>query len=86
MIALSHLWRWWTDTWRAPKRARLLYAAMALAFGTLAFIALMQDDAFVAILAALGALVTITLAVVAPRLSKLSDPPIAEQGDRWKTN
>ena len=86
MIALSHLWRWWTDTWRAPKRARLLYAAMALAFAALAFIALMQSDALVAILAAVGLFVTIALAVIAPRLSKMSDPPLAEQGDPWKTN
>ncbi|MEX2158754.1 MAG: hypothetical protein WEB04_05055 [Dehalococcoidia bacterium] len=86
MFVFSRFWHWWTDTWRAPKRARILYGVMALAFGALALIAAMQEDTFVAVLACVGVAVTIGLAVFATRLSKLTDPPNAEQGDQWKTN
>ena len=30
MSALGHIWRFWTESWRAPGRARRLYAALAV--------------------------------------------------------
>ena len=81
MFLFSRFWHWWTDTWRAPKRARFLYGVMALAFAGVGFIAAMQGDRLVGVLAGLGVVLTIGLAVIAPRLSKLTDPPNAERGD-----
>jgi hypothetical protein len=86
MIALARLWGWWTDTWCEPRRARVLYVAMALAFAALAIAAAVSGDTLVAALAGVAMLVTIALAALAPRLSKLSGSPLAEQGDPWKRN
>jgi len=72
MSGLGALWRWWTDTWRTPGRARLLYGVMALAFGALALVAALRGDALVAVLAAIGTAVTVGLAVIAPRLANLT--------------
>ena len=86
MMALSRFWSWWTDTWRAPRRARLLYGVMAIAFGALAGVALARDDALVAALAGVATLAAVALAAFAPRLAKLTGSPLAEQGDPWETN
>lgn len=81
MSALTRLWRWWTDTWRAPGRARFLYGVMAIAFAALALAGILSSDALVSVLASLGTLVAIVLSVVAPRLSKAASAPRGEQGD-----
>jgi hypothetical protein len=86
MIPLTRLWRWWTDTWRTPARARFLYGVMAVAFAVLTLVAALQGDALVAVLGALGAFVTIMLSVFAPRLAKTTGFPLREQGEPWKTN
>jgi hypothetical protein len=86
MIPLTRLWRWWTDTWRTPGRARFLYGVMAVGFAVLTLVAAMQGDALVLALGALGSFVTILLSVLAPRLSQATSSPLPEQGDRWKTS
>ena len=82
MIPFTRFWRWWTDTWRAPSRARLLYGVMAIAFAVLTLFAAMQADALVIVFAATGTLVSIVLSVIAPRLSKAADSPLGKRGDR----
>lgn len=74
MAGLARLWRWWTESWRAPRRARWLYLAMAGAFGLLALMAALAGDAAVAALAGLATLVTGALAFLAPRLAKWTEP------------
>ncbi len=74
MFALARLWRWWTENWRAPGRARWLYVVMAGGFGSLALLAGLTGDAAVAVLAGLAGVVTVVLAVVAPRFAGLADP------------
>jgi membrane protein implicated in regulation of membrane protease activity len=75
MLGLARFWRWWTDTWRAPRRARWLYVMMAMAFAAIALVAVLADDAPVAAVAGFAALVTVALAAVAPWLSRRTDPP-----------
>jgi hypothetical protein len=64
------LWRFWTDTWRAPGRARALYAVMMAAFAALAGLAIALGDASVATLAAIAAGVSGALALLAKRLAR----------------
>lgn len=75
MSGLARLWRWWTDTWRTPGRARWLYIVMALGFSGLALIATLNGDSAFAALAGLIAVVTVVLAVAAPWLSRWMNPP-----------
>lgn len=75
MFALGALWRWWTESWRSPRRARVVYGAMAFAFGALAVIGGLRGEALVAAVAGALALLTLALAALAPRLSRWSGPP-----------
>lgn len=75
MSGLARFWRWWTDTWRTPRRSRWLYVMMALGFAALALVAVLADDSAIAAAAGAAALVTVVLAVAAPWLSKRTDPP-----------
>jgi succinate-acetate transporter protein len=68
-VILSRLW---ARTWRAPRRARLLYATMTLAFGALAGAGAVSGDVAVATIAGLVALATAALAFLAPRLATLT--------------
>ncbi len=70
MRGFAALWRWWTETWRAPRRARWLYIVMALGFGGLAVVAGVSGDAAVAALAGVASLVTLVLVLLAPQLSR----------------
>jgi hypothetical protein len=73
MNGLAFVWRWWTDTWRAPGRARLLYGAMALAFAALAAVAALQGEAAVAAIAGIATAGTLALAALAPQLRKWTE-------------
>ncbi len=55
--------------WRSATRARLPYIVMASAFCELAVVAAVRGSAGVASVAALVAIVTLGLAIIAPRLS-----------------
>jgi len=70
---MRELWRWWTESWRAPGRARGVYLIMALGFGALAVVGALAADALVASIAGAVAVVTFALAVVAPRLASWTD-------------
>ena len=72
---LSQLLRSLNDAWRSPTRARVLYLTMTLAFAGLAVAAALLADAAVAAVAAVIAIVTLTLALIAPRLARLTGPP-----------
>ncbi len=67
---VRNLWRWWSESWKAPRRARWLYIVMAAGFGGLALVAALSGDAAVAALAGVAAVATVALAVLAPRLSR----------------
>ncbi len=58
-----------TQSWRSATRARLLYIVMASAFCGLAVVAAVKGNAGVALVAAIVAIVTLGLVVIAPRLS-----------------
>ena len=70
MLTIARLWRWWTESWRAPRRARWLYAAIAAAFAVLAGVATLLGDAAVAALASVATALTAALAALAPRLAR----------------
>jgi hypothetical protein len=69
LIGLGRLWSWWNESWRSARRARLQYAAMAIAFAVLAIIAAVLGEPVVAAVAGVVSVVTVGLAVIAPRLS-----------------
>ena len=71
-MIMSHLWRFWTETWRTPGRGRWLYGALALGFAGLAVGGAVSGDGTVIALGAVFALATAALAVFAPRLSALA--------------
>ncbi len=75
MFALAALWRWWAKRGSASggRRVRWLYVAMTLSFSALALVASLTGDAAVAVLAGLAGVVTVVLAVVAPRFAGSSD-------------
>jgi len=75
MFLLSQLLRFLTDAWRSATRARVLYLTMTLAFAGLAIAAALLADTAVAAIAGVIAAVTLTLAVVAPRLARATSPP-----------
>ncbi len=75
MIFLAHIWRWWSESWQAPRRARWLYGAMTLAFGGLALAAALAGEPAVAAVAGVAAAVTAAFAALAPRLARLTSPP-----------
>ncbi|MCH8025610.1 MAG: hypothetical protein IH866_02335 [Chloroflexi bacterium] len=60
MRGLSVFWRWWTESWRSARQARLLYIVMGLGFGLLAVVAL----------AGVAALFTLAMALLAPWLTR----------------
>ncbi len=72
MIFLAHIWRFWTESWRAPGRARWLYGALALGFLGLAVGGGIKGDATVIALGIVFALATAALAVLAPKLPNLT--------------
>ncbi len=78
MIFLAHIWRFWTDSWSSPLRARLLYVAFALGFAGLAIGGSVKGDALVIALGAVLALATAALAVLAPRLAPALRQPGGE--------
>jgi len=67
---LRGLWRFWTESWSAPRRARWLYIAMTAAFGGLAIAGAVMGEAAVAAIAGIVAVATASLAVLAPRLAE----------------
>ncbi len=75
MFALARLWRWWTESWRSARQARLLYIVMGLGFGALAVVAALAGDFAVAALAGVAALFTLALALLAPWLARWMNPP-----------
>ncbi len=75
MFLLTTLWRWWTEGWRSPQRARLTYVVMTIGFAGLAIVAVMLGRGLVAGVASVVAIVTLGLAVVAPRLVRLAERP-----------
>lgn len=70
MLALRAFWRWWTDTWRTPGRARVLYAAMAFGFAGLTAGAIVAGDELVASIAGALAILTLGLTLLVGRLSR----------------
>ena len=70
MLALHRLWRWWTESWQTPRRARALYLALAVGFTALSVVAAFRGDAAVAVIAGLLVLVTTALAAFAPWLAE----------------
>jgi len=75
MIPASRLLRFWTESWRAPARARWFYGALALGFAGLAIAGAVKGDATVIVLGALFALATAALAVFAPKLAPVVRSP-----------
>ena len=61
-------------SWRSATRGRLPYVVMASAFCGLAVVAAVRSSAGVALVAAAVAIVTLGLAVIAPRLSAATRP------------
>ena len=79
-MLLARLWRFWTESWRTPGRARWLYGALALGFAGLAIGGGVKGDATVIALGAVFALATAALAALAPRLAaRFSVAPPPEQ-------
>ena len=68
MEGIGRLWRWWTESWRSPERARKQYTFVAVAFGVLTVIALAFGEPAVAALGAVMTLFVAALAYFAPRL------------------
>ena len=75
MRLVATLWRWWTDGWRTPRRARLTYLVMTIGFAGLAVAALVLGRGAAAGVAGVVAVLTAALAVIAPRLAWLAGPP-----------
>ena len=75
MRGLSVLWRWWTESWRSARQARLLYIVMGLGFGVLAVVAALAGDFAVAALAGVAALFTLAMALLAPWLTRWMNRP-----------
>ncbi len=75
MSAFTRFWRWWTETWRTPRRARWLYVVMAMGFAVIALVAVLADDPPIAAVAGIAALMTVGLAAAAPWLSRRTEPP-----------
>jgi hypothetical protein len=73
MLFVARIWRFWTDSWSSAKRARLLYVAFALGFLGLAIGGIVKGDATVIVLGIIFAIVTAALAVVAPKLSNITN-------------
>lgn len=69
MILLTRLWRFWADSWSSARDARLLYAAVTIAFAGLMVAAAVMGEATVAVIAGLVALATAGLTAIAPRLA-----------------
>ena len=72
---MAGLWRWWTESWRSARQARLLYIVMGLGFGALAVVAALAGDFAVAALGGVAALFTLALALLAPLLMRWMTPP-----------
>jgi hypothetical protein len=73
------VWHFIVDSWRAPKRARVLYLLFAAGFVAMAVVAGVKGDALVTGIAALFALATAAVAVLVPRLAPLLGPkPVSE--------
>ncbi len=72
MSALALIWRFWTDSWSAPGRARWLYGLFALGFLSLAIGGIVKGDPTVIALGIIFALVTSALVILAPKLSNLT--------------
>ncbi len=70
MTVLTTLWRWWIESWRAPRRARWLYIAMTAGFAGLAIAGAVVGNSAVAAMAGVVALATAGLAVLTPRLAE----------------
>ena len=70
MSSLGAFWRWWADSWRAPRRARLTYVAMAPGFGALAIAGAIRGDAVVASVGGAVAVAVAGLAVAVPRIAE----------------
>jgi hypothetical protein len=68
------VWHFIVDSWRAPKRARLLYLLFAAGFVAMAVAAAIKGDALVTGIAALFALATAAIALLVPRLAPLFAP------------
>ena len=68
-----------TQNWRSATRARLLYVVVAIAFCGLAVAGAMNGNAAVAVLAAIAAIFTLGIAVIA---SKLSTPTRSLEEDQ----
>jgi hypothetical protein len=79
MIFFTNLWRFWTDSWSSAKRARLLYVAFALGFLGLAIGGIVKGDATVIVLGALFALAATALAVIAPKLSNITNRDVGTE-------
>ncbi len=75
MRGLSVFWRWWAESWRSARQARLLYIVMGLGFGALAVVAALAGDFAVAALAGVAALFTLAMALLAPWLTRWMNPP-----------
>jgi hypothetical protein len=72
MSILAHLWRFLTESWSSPLRARLLYAAFTIGFLGLAVGGAVKGDGLVIALGIAFAIVTAALAVLAPKLTNLT--------------
>ena len=70
MSSLGAFWRWWADSWRVPRRARLTYVAMSLGFGALAIAGAIRGDAVVVAVGGAVAVVVVGLAVAMPWLAQ----------------
>lgn len=73
------IWHFIVDSWRAPRRARLLYLLFAAGFVAMAIAGAIKGDALVTGIAALFALVTAAIAVLVPRIAPLFAPAAPER-------
>jgi hypothetical protein len=69
------LWRFITDSWSSPSRARLLYVVFTIGFVVMAIAGAIRGDALVLTLGAVFGLLTLAIATLAPRLSPLLGAP-----------
>ncbi len=79
----SAVWHFIVDSWHAPRRARLLYVALAAGFVGMAIAGGLKGDALVAVLGTVFALVTTTLAVLAPRLAAHFGTALPPERERY---
>jgi hypothetical protein len=70
MILLARIWRLWSESWSSPRRARLTYATVTLAFVALMVVAIVMREPAVAAVAGVVAVAAAGIAVVAPKLSE----------------